>query len=94
MNNPKNKRPSGAAGMSRRGTAESIKRIENELYFNTDSISVRLGRIEEKMENVATKEDMERFKAELTANLLSIFRWTIAVFILGAGALLTVLKIT
>ena len=94
MNNPKNKRPSGAAGMSRRGTAESIKRIENELYFNTDSISVRLGRIEEKMENVATKEDMERFKTELMASLFSTFRWTIAVFILGAGLLLALLKIT
>lgn len=80
--------------MSRRGTAESIKRIENNLYFSSDSISVRLGRIEGEMENVATREDMERFKAELTANLLSIFRWTIAVFVFGAGILLAILKIT
>jgi len=59
MNNPKNKRPSGVAGMSRRATAKSIKRIEEELFYSSDGVFVRLGRIEEKLEHVATRDDLK-----------------------------------
>ena len=62
MNNPKSKRPAGDTGMSRRGTAGSIKRIEDDLYYSSDNIKIRLTRIEEKLEHVATREDMDRFK--------------------------------
>lgn len=57
-----------------------------------------MARIEEKLENVVTKEDLEMktagLKAELIAHSNSTFRWTIGIFIVGAGVLLTVLKIT
>ena len=68
------------------------------LYYDSDSIMVRMARIEEKLENVVTKEDLEMkttgLKAELIAHANSTFRWTIGIFIVGAGVLLAVLKIT
>ena len=94
MNDTKRNHPSDDTGLNPREIDESIKRIENDLYFSSDSMNVRLGRIEEKLENVSTKEDLERLKAELIANVISTFRWTIGIFIVGAGALLAVLKIT
>ncbi len=98
MNDPKNKLPSDDTGTNPREIEESIKRIENDMYYDSDSIMVRLARIEEKLENVVTKEDLEMnmmgLKVELIANFNSTFRWTIGIFIVGAGVLLTVLKIT
>ncbi len=68
------------------------------LYYDTDSIKVRLARIEEKLENVATKEDLEMkttgLKAELIAHSNAMFRWTIGIFIMGAEVLLAILKLT
>lgn len=59
---------------------------------------VRLARIEEKLEHVVTKEDLEKkttgLKAELIAHTNSIFQWTIGIYLLGVGVLLAVLKIT
>ena len=43
--------------MSSREIKESIKRIEDDLYFSSDNIKIRLTRIEEKLEHVATRED-------------------------------------
>ena len=80
MNNPKNKRPSGAQGMSRRGTAESIKRIENDLYFDTDNIKVRLDRIEQKLQDLATREDIANMK-------ISVIRWFVGSMLALAGIL-------
>ena len=98
MNDPKSKLPSDDTGMNPREIEESIKRIENDMYYDSDSIMVRLARIEEKLENVATKEDLEMkttgLKSELIAHSNSQFRWTIGIFIVGAGVLLTVLKIS
>ena len=48
--------------MSTREIEASIKRIEDDLYFSSDNIGVRLARIEEKLERVATREDMDRLK--------------------------------
>ena len=68
------------------------------LYYNADSIMVRLARIEDKLENMVIKEDLEMnttgLKAELIAHANSTFRWTIGIFTIGAGVLLTVLKTT
>ncbi len=98
MDDPKRKLPPGDTGMNPREVEESIKRIENDMYYDSDSIMVRLARIEEKLENVATKEDLEMkttgLKSELIAHSNSQFRWTIGIFIVGAGVSLTVLKIS
>ncbi len=53
MNDQKRKLPSSDAGMSFRELEASIRRIEDDLYFNPDNIGVRLTRIEEKLEHVA-----------------------------------------
>ena len=45
--------------MNPREIEESIKRIEIDMYYDPDSIMVRLARIEEKLENVVRKEDLE-----------------------------------
>ncbi|MCY3773608.1 MAG: hypothetical protein OXG98_16505 [Gemmatimonadetes bacterium] len=66
--------------MSRRGTAESIKRIENDLYFDTDNIKVRLGRIEHKLQDFATREDIANMK-------ISVIRWFMGSMLALAGIL-------
>lgn len=79
-----------------------VLRVQGDLYFgpenDADSIMVRLARIEEKLENVVTKEDLEMkttgLKAELIAHSNATFRWTIGIFIMGAGILLAILKLT
>ena len=62
---------------------------------------IRLGRIEEKLEKVATREDfgclnmdMEGLKSELIAHSNLLFRWTIGLFVSGVGVILAVLKLT
>ena len=98
MNDSESKRPTDDTSKNPREIEVSVKRIENDMYYDSDSIMVRLARIEEKLENVATKEDLEMkttgLKSELIAHSNSQFRWTIGIFIVGAGVLLTVLKIS
>ena len=74
----KSKLPSGDTGMSPRETEESIKRIEDDLYYSSDNIKIRLTRIEEKLEHVATRDDlknfatrddMEKFKATMRGDM-------------------------
>ena len=48
--------------MSSREIEASIKRIEDDLYYSSDNIKVRLARIEGKLEHVATRKDMDRLK--------------------------------
>ena len=84
--------------MNPREVEESIKRIENDMYYDSESILVRLARIEVKLENVATKEDLDMkttgLKAELIAHSNSQFRWTTGLFVSGVGVILAVLKLT
>ena len=61
MNNPKSKRPTGGTGMSSREIEASIRRIEDDLYFSSDNIKIRLTRIEEKLEHVTTRDDLKAF---------------------------------
>ena len=61
MNDQKSKRPPENTGMSSREIEESIKRIEDDLYFSSDNMKIRLTRIEEKLEHVATREDLKHF---------------------------------
>ena len=61
MNNPKSKRPPGETGMSSREIEASIKRIEDDLYFGSDNIKIRLTRIEEKLEHVVTRDDLKAY---------------------------------
>ncbi len=62
MNDTQSKRKTDGTDMDQRETAESIKRIEDDLYFSADNIKVRLARIEGKLEHVATREDIDRLK--------------------------------
>ncbi len=61
MNNPKSKRPPGGTGMSSGEIEASIRRIEDDLYFGSDNIKIRLTRIEEKLEHVVTRDDLKAF---------------------------------
>ena len=61
MNHSKNKRRTGNTGMSSREIAESIRRIEDDLYYSSDNIKIRLTRIEEKLEHVVTRDDLKAF---------------------------------
>lgn len=101
MNHSKNKRRTGNTGMSSREIAESIRRIEGDLYYSSDNIKIRLTRIEEKLEHVATRDDlgvlrtdMERMRTDMLAHSNTLFRWSIGIFVTGFGAILTVMKLT
>ena len=94
MNDPKRKLPPDDTEMNLRKIEESLKRIENDMYYSSDNIMVRLGRIEEKLEHVTTKEDTEKSKSELIAHSNSQFRWTTGMFVSGVGVILAVLKLT
>ena len=100
MDDPKRKLPPGDTEMTPRKIEESLKRIEGDLYFRSGSISDCLGRIEEMLENVATKEDLAtkvdvtKLKSELIAHSNLLFRWTIGLFVSGVGVILAVLKLT
>ena len=61
MNNSKSKRLPGDTGMSSREIEASIRRIEDDLYFGSDNIKIRLTRIEEKLEHVTTRDDLKAF---------------------------------
>ncbi|MCY3554276.1 MAG: hypothetical protein OXH56_03045 [Gemmatimonadetes bacterium] len=87
--------------MSSREIAESIRRIEGDLYYSSDNIKIRLTRIEEKLEHVATRDDlgvlrtdMERMRTDMLAHSNTLFRWSIGIFVTGFGAILTVMKLT
>lgn len=47
--------------MSSREIESSIRRIEDELYFGSDNIKIRLTRIEEKLEHFVTRDDLKAF---------------------------------
>ena len=101
MNNPESKLPFEDPRMDPRKIEKSLKRIENDLYYNSDSILVRLGRIEEKLKKDATisdlgclRSDMGGLKSELIAHSNSLFRWTIVIYVLVGGTMLAVLKLT
>ena len=55
MNENKEKPPRGKQGPSTAEIKRSIDRIEGDLYHGADSIWVRLGKVEEKLNHVATK---------------------------------------
>ena len=79
-------------GMNPREIEESIKRIENDMYYDSDSIMVRLARIEEKLENVVTKEDLEMNMMGLKVELIAHSNSTVsmdyrAVRIVGVGVI-------
>ena len=61
MNDQKRKRPTGNTVMSSREIAESIRLIEDDLYYSSDNIKIRLTRIEEKLEHVVTRDDLKAF---------------------------------
>ncbi|MDE2847127.1 MAG: hypothetical protein OXO51_10500 [Gemmatimonadota bacterium] len=61
MNDQKRKRPTGNTMMSSREIEESIRRIEDDLYYSSDNIKIRLTRIEEKLEHVVTRDDLKAF---------------------------------
>lgn len=87
--------------MSSREIEESIKRIEDDLYFSSDSVLVRLGRIEDKLEHAVPRRylggweyDIGGLISDLKAHLNKLFRWTIVVLVLAGRIMLAVLKLT
>ena len=55
MSENKDKTSRGKQGNSTTEVKRSIERIEGDLYHGTESIWVRLGKVEEKLNHVATK---------------------------------------
>ncbi|MCY3711857.1 MAG: hypothetical protein OXH02_01070 [Gemmatimonadetes bacterium] len=62
MNNPGSKRAPEEPDVSQVEIQHFIRQVGDDLYFGVDNIRVRLGRIEEKLKNTATKEDIANMK--------------------------------
>ena len=62
MNNPLSNRAHEEAELSQAEIQYFIRQVGDDLYFGADNIWVRLGRIEEKFKNTATKEDIANIK--------------------------------
>ena len=62
MNNPGSKRAPAEPEVSQAEIQHFIRQVGDDLYFGVDNIRVRLGRIEEKLKNTATKEDIANTK--------------------------------
>ena len=62
MNNPLSNRAPEESELSQAEILHFIRQVGDDLYFGADNIRVRLGRIEEKFKNTATKEDIANIK--------------------------------
>lgn len=62
MNNPVSNREPDKSELSQDEILHFIRQVGDDLYFGADNIRVRLGRIEEKFKNTATKEDIANIK--------------------------------
>ncbi|MDE2848110.1 MAG: hypothetical protein OXO51_15485 [Gemmatimonadota bacterium] len=58
MNNPVSKRTPEEPGSSQAEIQRFIRQVGDDLYFGADNIRVKLGRIEEKLNDTARKEDI------------------------------------
>ena len=101
MNVQKRKRSPDNTRMSSRETAESIRRIEEELFFGSDNIKIRLTRIEEKLDIVVPSQDLGRSEfdideiiSDLKAHLNNRFRWTVVTIVSCTAIVIFVMKLT
>lgn len=62
MNNPGSKRAPEEPEVAQAEIQHFIRQVGDYLYFGVDNIRVKLGRIEEKLKNTATKEDIVNMK--------------------------------
>ena len=101
MNFQKRKRSPGDTRMSSREIERSIRRIEDELYFGSDNIKIRLTRIEDKLDIVVPSQDLghsefdiDEIISDLKSHLNNQFRWTVVTFLSCSVIFLTVMKLT
>lgn len=101
MNVQKRKRSPDNTRMSSREIERSIRRIEDELYFGSDNIKIRLTRIEEKLDIVVPSQDLGRSEfdidqiiSDLKSHMSNRFRWTVVTFVSCSGIFLIVMKLT
>lgn len=85
MNHSKNKRRTGSAAPSRRGTAAPIKRIEEKLEHLTTRDDLKAYATRDDLKVFATREDIADMKN-------SMIRWTIGSMLVLAGITVTALK--
>jgi len=62
MNIPGSKRAPEKPEVSQAEIQHFIRQVGDDLYFGVDNIRVRLGRIEEKLKDTASKEDLANLK--------------------------------
>lgn len=62
MNSPKSRRAPEEPEISQAEIQSFIRQVQDDLYYGADNIRVKLGRIEEKLQNTATKEDVANIK--------------------------------
>lgn len=62
MNKPRSRRVPEEPEISQVEIRSFIRQVQDDLYYGADNIRVKLGRIEEKFKNTATKEDIANIK--------------------------------
>ena len=85
MNHTKNKRRTGDAASGRRGTAASVKRIENKLEHVVTRDDLKAFATRDDWKVFATREDLANMK-------ISMIRWTIGSMLALAGITVTAFK--
>lgn len=85
MNHSKNKRRTGNAASSRRGTAAPIKRIEEKLEHVSTRDDLKAYATRDDLKVFATREDLANMK-------ISMIRWSVGSMLALAGITVTALK--
>ena len=62
-----------------------VRRVQDDLYFGPESVRVVLGRVDERLRNMATREDIANMK-------FSMIKWYIGSLITLAGIIVAAFK--
>lgn len=81
------------------GVKEDVDRLMDEVFYSDGSIRNRLKAIEEKLENTATKADIDKLNKAISDQLLTHLKWsktkiatTFALIIAGAGIMIGLIR--
>ncbi len=82
------------------GIKVDVNRLMDEVFYSDGSIRDRLKAIEEKMENVATKADIDELRKDISDKILEHLKWsktkigvTYGLILTGMGVLIGLIRL-
>ena len=85
MNEPESNRIPGEPEITQAENRGIVRRVQDDIYFGPDNVRVVLGRMNERLRNTATREDIANMK-------ISVIRWYIGSILTLAGIIVAALK--